>query len=175
MNIEIWKDIPGFKGRYQASNLGRIKSIDWKSSRGFLRKGKIMKQCHEGNGYLQLHIVTNNGSKMLSAHRLIAKAFLPTTEGKEFVNHKNGIKDDNRIENLEWCSKSENCKHSFEIGLQDNKGEKHPCSKLSEIDVLTIRKQYSTGKYSHQQIADVYDISKTQVGDIIRKRSWTHI
>ena len=171
---ETWKEIPGFDGRYQCSILGRIRSTDWRDTRGYLRKGKILKQVHERNGYLQVPLTTVK-SKLYLAHRLIALTFLQGIPGKDFVNHKNGVKDDNRLDNLEWCTKSENSKHSFLINMQCNKGEKHPSHKLTEPQVLAIRSIYNKGNTTSRQLAKIFQLSKTQVLDIVNKKSWSHI
>lgn len=100
--MENWKDIPGYDGLYQASNLGRVKS-----SKGFFYKGTPDK-----DGYMRVALIKDRKAKTLRIHRLICFAFLPNPENKPQVNHKNGIRTDNRIENLEWCTAKENTIHS---------------------------------------------------------------
>lgn len=106
--MEIWKDIPGYEGKYQASSMGGIKSL----------KGnpKQLLQSQTKNGYLCVSLRKDKRSKNWLSHRLIGIAFLgdnPTLD----INHKNGIKTDNRIENLEWCTRAENIQHSWRLGL----------------------------------------------------------
>lgn len=172
---EIWRPIPNYNGRYFASNLGRIKSVDWVSCNGKRRKGKILKQQHESNGYLQVGLITNGTQLRILSHRIIAKIFIEKAEGKEFVNHINGIKDDNRAINLEWCTKSENSKHSFTIGKQCNKGENHPSNKLTDELVKQIRTKFIPRVYTSRRLAAEYGISKTNVLDIVNRKIWTHI
>jgi len=167
---EVWENIDGYFGRYQCSPCGKIRSVDWRDSRGHLRKGKILKQQKESNGYLQVRFY----DAAFLSHRIIAKAFLPKIDGKDFVNHKNGIKTDNRLENLEWVTKSENSKHSFLIGTQCNKGENHPANKLKLQDVITMRESNKNG-VSAYQLSKLYNISYTQAKDIVKKRSWKHV
>jgi len=121
MNKEIWKDIKGLEGRYQVSNKGRIKSFVC-----ILRNNAIiiLKQSKNKKGYPQISL-TDSKHKHLTqrVHRLVGKAFIPNPENKPQINHINGIKDDNRLENLEWATNSENQLHANRTGLNKNRIE----------------------------------------------------
>ena len=117
---EVWKDIPEFP-RYQVSNFGRVKSIDWhikrKDGNDHFRKGTMLKQALDTAGYNQVHLVQNDGVRILLVHRVVALVFLDNPDNKAQVNHKNGIKTDNSLDNLEWVTKDENTQHAVKTGL----------------------------------------------------------
>ena len=116
--MEIWKDIKGYEGYLQISNLGRVKSLERKVKTYYgyrIKKEKILSASHDINGYLDVKICVNYRTTSLKVHRLIAEAFIPNPESKPTVNHINGIKDDNRIENLEWATMKEQAYHRHKI------------------------------------------------------------
>lgn len=115
MEKEIWKDIPGYEGYYQASTLGRIRSLDRDVfNRGAKRhlKRKIRVASPDSDGYLGLLLSKGGVNKSFRVNRLIALTFIPNPESKTEVNHKDLNKRNNRVENLEWCSRKENERHS---------------------------------------------------------------
>lgn len=160
--IEI-KAVSEFPGYYICSN-GRIFN-----QRGFLNPYK------NGAGYLTIDTRKDDVRTCPVIHRLVAKAFIPNPHRKPEVNHINGDKTDNRVENLEWVTHSENIRHAFRTGLECNKGEQHPSHKLTSIDVQEIRKLLSSGKFTHREIASMFNVSRYAITDINRGRSWNDL
>jgi DNA-binding transcriptional regulator YiaG len=158
----MWKVIPAFGGRYEASERGEIRHSLNKN----VRKARINKY-----GYLQLNFSKNDGtgkSDTILIHRLIAMTFIPNPNNLPEVNHIDGNKQNNHVSNLEWCSYSENGKHSHKIGLQQaQKGETHVGAKLTNDQAKRIRQLYKEG-ISQQKLADFFNVSQITISRIVR-------
>ena len=101
---EEWKDIKGYEDLYQVSNLGRVKSLNYRKT----GKEKILKNVKDKDGYFQIHLCKNGRAKHFKIHRLVAKTFIPNPDNLQQINHKDEDKQNNRIDNLEWCTQSYN-------------------------------------------------------------------
>ena len=138
---ETWKDILGYEGMYQVSNLGRVRSLDrdiWNGVNYFKKQGRILKQGENHKGYPIVYLSVSQVDKTCSVHRLVAQAFIPNPDNKPQVNHINGNKKDNTVDNLEWCTALENNRHALRNGLvsHDNM-HKALRKKVRKIDVNT--------------------------------------
>lgn len=125
---EIWKDIPGYEGIYQASNFGKIKRLSNNNINIYIYKNrkekfkrtmqeKILKPVIKKDGYSLITLSKNNIKERFYLHRLIAICYIPNIKNKSQINHKDGNKMNNSVHNLEWCTAKENMNHAFRIGL----------------------------------------------------------
>ena len=108
---EIWKDIENYKGLYQVSSQGRVKSLNYKHT----GKEKVLKSNKNKNGYLQIYLCKDEKVKSFLIHRLVSQAFIPNPENKPSIDHINTIRDDNRVENLRWVTHKENMNNPLSI------------------------------------------------------------
>jgi hypothetical protein len=179
IQTETWRDIPEWIGYYQASSLGRIRSIDriifnsW--GMPMYRRGKILKPAKTKAGYLTVNLQAGPNNKItIGVHRLVAFAFLDNIFNLPEVNHINTLRDDNRVENLEWVTKSENVTHTYYMGNKSVKGSKNPSAKLSDKDVEIIKDLYATGKYSFASIGRHFNVKYNCIADIIKGNTWNN-
>ena len=168
---ETWKPVKGYS-RYEYSNYGRIRSMNYKMS----GRVKILKPAVSKDGYLKTMLLSDTGRyTTVAIHRIIMNSESEKPKGCE-VNHKNGIKTDNRPLNLEWMTRSENCKHSFDIGLQKPKrGELNGMSKLTRDDVEFLRNEKRTkGRFwGRNEYASHFGITAKHLQKIVNNAgSW---
>lgn len=174
---EVWKDVPGFEGYYQASTLGRVRSVERIQVRSngwpYKVQSKVLTPTKDGNGYLRTAFSVNSKLTTIKIHRVVAITFLGRTELE--VNHIDGDKTNNRSTNIEYCTRSENLKHSYRIGLQKpRRGSSNNKAKLHEKDIPFIRELFKAGKTS-REIAAIYKMDKTVFLDIKNGKIWKHV
>lgn len=156
---EIWKNIKGYEGFYQISSFGKIKS---------LRNDKILKLRIGKTGYLYTVFSVNSVRKTVKPHRLIALNFIPNPEFKIDVNHIDGNKCNNRLDNLEWVTEQENVIHAHETGLSKGvRGEKSHYAKISDENVSAIRELFFKYNLSQKHMASYFKISQAQISRIV--------
>ena len=163
---------------YEISNYGRIKSLGiyhGKTNNYFL-KPHIIKANKNKWGYNYYCLRKFGESNYVTVHRIVAQVFIPNLENKPQVNHISGIKTDNRICNLEWCTASENVKHAYNMGLKVSKGrsmskEKNPNCKHTEQEINEIRKKRKNG-YKLKDLAKEYNINESYICAICKYKFW---
>lgn len=114
---ELWKPIKGYEGLYEVSNQGRVKSLGRKTKNGFHHRVKILKFSIHTDDYLQVILYKNKKRKTYKVHRLVAENFIENPNEYKEVNHINGNKKNNTVNNLEWCTRKQNMIHAGETGL----------------------------------------------------------
>lgn len=157
---EVWKDIKNYEGLYQVSDLGNVRSLDHYASNGkknILYLGKNLKGTLDGKKqYLQVTLSKNDINKKALIHRLVAEAFIPNEDNKREVNHINGIKTDNRLNNLEWVTSKENKRHAINLGLYNKiYGAKKGSPKIF-INGLSISEIAKRENISYQKAYNKY-------------------
>lgn len=167
---EIWKPVLGYEGLYEVSSFGRVKRIGKCTASPTERILKSVIIC----GYLVVRLSKKGKGKMKTVHSLLANAFIKIHPAKTEVNHKNGIKTDNRPENLEWVTRGENIRHAYKNGLMPI-GENHCNAKLKNHQVLEIRKLASLKQISLLKISKMFSVSQTTIFNVCSRKIWKHV
>ncbi len=177
---EIWKPVyinGDLFPDYIVSNLGRLKRLERNASIIIKNEDVIknypellLRPTSDRDGYLLINLYR----KTYKTHRIVAEAFLTNNKNKPVVNHKNEIKNDNRVENLEWATISENMIHALDTNLQHH-GEKSVRSKLTNEQVLEIREKLQNKNVKSRDLADMYGVSRTTIYSIKYNLKWKRV
>lgn len=170
-NISELKDIEGYEGLYAVTKTGEVWSYP-KIHGNALWKGFWLKHATEKTGYKFVILAKNKIHKTCYIQGLVAKAYLGNRSNEKMqVNHIDGNKKNNNVENLEWCTASENIRHSFKLGLSNQKGSKNAASKLNEQYVAEIRNLYKNGE-KQIVLSKKFFISPSVINRIIKNTLW---
>lgn len=148
---EVWKDVVGYEGYYEVSNLGNVRNYNTKS---------LLSQVVTDSGYRRVGLY-KNGKTEMKVHRIVAIAFIPNKDDKPYINHKDGNKDNNTVDNLEWCTQRENIKHAWETGLR----------KKMDIDESKVIDMYVVKKCPVKVIARSFGVSITPIKRILKENN----
>lgn len=182
--MEQWKDVSGYEGLYQVSDLGRVRSLDrvvncnggTRRARGrVLTPSTVLGYCN-----VTLQDALTGRQKIYRVHRLVMLAFVGPSDLE--VNHKDGDKANNQLSNLEYVNSSENKRHAISAlgvvygrNLRALPGEESGKAILTEGQVLEIRRLYGTGNYIQRQLADMFNVTRSAINAVVNRQSWTHI
>ncbi len=178
---EIWKDIKGYEGKYQVSNFGRVKSLyqeymgGWRKQQLIVRPETILKSPCNSDGYPLVGLSKNNKRKSFKVHRLVAQEFIPNLYNLPEINHKNGNKNDNSINNLEWCTPQENVIHGINIlGNRRAYGIRQHLAKLNDDLVKKIKMEFNEGKTPYE-LSPIYNVNARTLYRIKNNETWKHV
>ena len=165
---EEWREVIGFDGRYQVSNLGRVKSFKWGVE-------KLLKTSCVDDNYPRISLYQNGKRKRILFHVLVARAFLPNPNNLPVVNHIDNVRTNNRVENLEWCTYSENQRHAVRIGAHKYRhGEEHPLAKLTQEQANYIRKVHvsADSEFGAKALAKKFGVTLRTIYRILHNKSY---
>lgn len=171
---EIWVDVPEFVGLYQMTSTGRFRSVPQHNGKCGRKMGQEIKTRIGRAGYVFVALrKSGHRQNNYLVHRLLAAVFIPNPENKPCINHINSQRDDNRIENLEWCTYSENNAHAHRVGGQRAYyGESHSQSKLTAAQAEEIRAKFKPRIYTYPMLSKEYGISIGALQAIISNKTW---
>ena len=175
---ETWRDIKGYEGLYAISSTGRVKRLARNRiiATGVNKplKEKMIKTFKGKHGYIHVNLWKNGQMKQHRIHRLIMLAHTEKPQNKNVINHIDGDKTNNILENLEWCTPKENSHHAYTTGLAKGKqGIENSQGRLTSKEIIAIRELYSTGKFTQKELSERFEISTGHVSDIINRKRWS--
>ena len=164
----IWRDIEGYEGFYQVSSIGQVRSVDrvvdHKRHGKVIRKGRVLKELKNGNGYSFVTLYKNGKYKPFKVHRLVATAFGYNPHDKNQVNHESGIKTENGIWNLEFVTPSENIRHAYQMGLFTSR------KTLTDDQADQVRYEYASGDIIQSKLAEKYGVSIATINNALNRK-----
>lgn len=172
--VETWKDIPGYEGHYQVSDLGRVKALarQKRNKGGYFWIGESMKRPYpQSDGYLQVGLSRDGKKKSYLLHRLVGIAFIPGDTSLE-INHKDFVRTNCRADNLEWATHVDNVDYSLKNGRFEFK-EQRGLTKLKKSDVIEIRTL--SGLIARKVLAKRYGVTVPSIGQVQLGNSWKHV
>ncbi len=175
---EVWQAVPEYEGLYEASTLGRIRSVDRliTGKNGVTKRfsGRVLKPVKQNAGYFALGLSKAGIVETVLVHRIVAKTFLGNPEGLEEVNHIDGVKGNNALSNLEWMSRVRNIRHAMGMGLIQGLGENNPAAKINDESAMQIKELLRLGLHPNE-IAPMFGVKPSTAFDILLGRSWMHV
>lgn len=173
--VEEWRDIIGYEGLYQVSNLGRIRSVRRRLCNGKIRNGSNVAAFPDAFGYWRVKLHVGGIGKRFMVHRLVARAFVENPNNLPYVNHKDEDKSNNAACNLEWCDQ----RYNINYGTRTEKasGENTKNSKLTNKDIIFIREHYvcRDKEYGSRQLAKMFGVSISAINRVVCGVTWKHI
>ncbi len=175
--MEIWRTIEDYPD-YMVSNKGRIKSmrrtIHRSDGRSKRLKTKVLKPWYGSDNHLYINLSKNKKKVHNKVSRLVGKAFIPNPENKPEINHKDGVKNNNKVENLEWNTSSENIIHAYDTGLL-KRGEDFYNSKFKNKQILEIRTILKKGSLSQKRISEIFGVCQATIHNIKIGKSYKSV
>jgi hypothetical protein len=168
---EEWRPVVGWEGLYEISNLGVVR----RASAGRLTyAGRILKPCAHNAGYVMVGFSAGARKERVLVHRVVALAFLGPVPPSQEVNHRNGLKTDNRLENLEYVSRARNLEHAREIGLYSVTGEANPMAVLTAEQALEVRRLHASG-LGYKCIGKLLGRPWGTIRNVVKRKTWRHV
>lgn len=175
---ELWRDIKGYEGYYQVSNTGRVRSVTrtllYNTGKYYMLRGKLLSLPLDSHGYPNLALNRDGISHRVRVHQLVAQAFISGFRPLSIINHIDGNKTNNHLDNLEIVTSKENTAHARRIGLINDYGEKHALSKLTNQEADIIRKRYKDSIITMKELAEEYGVCAQTICNIVHFKAYNN-